>query len=85
MYMRYLKVTRGGQVSIPADIRRRWSTSRVALEDQGDHLTLAPAASDPIAAARGALAGESTAPSAELRKAAREAEQIAEERRTRAR
>ena len=48
-------ITRGGQVSIPADIRRRWGTDQIVLEDQGDVLLLRPAPFDPIRAARGSL------------------------------
>lgn len=54
---RRVKITRGGQVSIPASIRHRWGTSTLALADQGDRIVLEPAADDPIAAAEAALAG----------------------------
>ena len=47
------KITRGGQISIPAPIRRRWGTDRVEVEDQGDALLVRPLPADPIAAARG--------------------------------
>jgi bifunctional DNA-binding transcriptional regulator/antitoxin component of YhaV-PrlF toxin-antitoxin module len=80
MIMRTLKVTRGGQISVPAEIRRRWGTSTLTLEDLGDRLVLTPAPDDPIAAARGALAAEATTDSASLRRAAREAEGTAERR-----
>jgi len=56
--MRRLTISRGGQVSVPAAIRRRWGTSTVTVEDLGDALILRPAPDDPIAAAAGALAGE---------------------------
>jgi bifunctional DNA-binding transcriptional regulator/antitoxin component of YhaV-PrlF toxin-antitoxin module len=82
MIMKMLKVTRGGQISVPAEIRRRWGTSTLALEDLGDRVVLSPAPDDPIAAARGALAQESRTPSDRLRRAAREAEATAEARRT---
>jgi bifunctional DNA-binding transcriptional regulator/antitoxin component of YhaV-PrlF toxin-antitoxin module len=81
MIMRTAKITRGGQISIPSSIRRRWATSTLALEDLGDRIVLTPAPDDPIAAARGALAGELTMSSGQLRSAAREAEAIAERRR----
>jgi bifunctional DNA-binding transcriptional regulator/antitoxin component of YhaV-PrlF toxin-antitoxin module len=80
MIMRTLKVTSGGQISVPAEIRRRWGTSTLALEDLGDRLVLTPAPDDPIAAARGALAAESPTDSASLRRAAREAEATAQRR-----
>ncbi len=53
---RRLKISKGGQISIPAEIRHRWETSTVALEDLGDRVVLAPAPDDPVAAAEGALA-----------------------------
>jgi bifunctional DNA-binding transcriptional regulator/antitoxin component of YhaV-PrlF toxin-antitoxin module len=81
MIMKRAKVTRGGQVSIPSTIRRRWGTSTLTLEDLGDRIVLTPAPDDPIAAARGALAGELSMSSAQLRAAARNAEATAERRR----
>lgn len=81
--MRTAKITTGGQVSIPADVRRRWATSRVAIEDQGDRLVLKPLPDDPIAAARGALKGQITVPTEKLRQIARRDEQIAEDRKWR--
>jgi AbrB family looped-hinge helix DNA binding protein len=71
MIMRQAKVTQGGQISIPATIRRRWGTSRLTLEDLGDRVVLKPVPDDPIAAARGALAGELSLSSERLREQAR--------------
>ena len=51
------RITAAGQLSLPADVRRRWATSTVVLEDEGDHLVVRPVPDDPIAAARGAFAG----------------------------
>ncbi len=82
MIMRTAKITRGGQISIPSGIRHRWGTSTLALEDLGDHVVLRPAPDDPIAAARGALAGELSMTSEQLRAAARADEALAERRRT---
>jgi AbrB family looped-hinge helix DNA binding protein len=81
MIMKMTKITRGGQISIPSSIRHRWGTSTLALEDLGDRVVLRPAPDDPIAAARGALAGELSMSSGQLRKAARDAEAVAEHRR----
>lgn len=53
-----MKISKGGQVSIPAPIRKRWGTATITLEDQGDQIVLKPAPDDPIAAAAGAFAGE---------------------------
>jgi bifunctional DNA-binding transcriptional regulator/antitoxin component of YhaV-PrlF toxin-antitoxin module len=81
MIMRVAKISRGGQISIPSSIRHRWGTSTLALEDLGDRVVLRPAPDDPIAAARGALAGELSMSSGQLRAQAREAEAVAERRR----
>ena len=81
MIMRVAKVTRGGQISIPSTIRRRWGTSTLTLEDLGDRIVLTPAPDDPIAAARGALAGELSLSSERLRAEARTAEAAAAEHR----
>ena len=53
-----MRVSKGGQISIPASIRHRWATSTVTLADQGDRIVIEPAPDDPIAAAEGALAAE---------------------------
>jgi AbrB family looped-hinge helix DNA binding protein len=81
--MKAARVTAGGQVSIPAEVRRRWGTRRVLIDDQGDRLVLKPLPDDPLAAARGALKGKITIPTEELRKIARRDEQIAEDRKWR--
>ncbi|HLI32445.1 MAG TPA: hypothetical protein VKU89_06885 [Solirubrobacteraceae bacterium] len=79
-----VKISKGGQVSIPAPIRHRWATSTLTLEDCGERLILTPAADDPIAAAEGALRQELPALDLDsLRKAAREDDQAAERRRGR--
>lgn len=81
---RRLKISKGGQISIPAAIRHRWATSTVALDDQGDRIVLEPASDDPIAAAEGALAEEFGALDiTRLRREAREDERLAEARRGR--
>ena len=77
-----LKISKGGQVSIPASIRHRWGTSTVTLDDQQDRIVLEPAPDDPIAAAEGALAADfGGIDFARLRREAREDEQAAEARR----
>lgn len=80
MLMKRLKVSAGGQVSVPAAIRKRWNTRVVVADDRGDHLILRPAPEDPIEAARGAFK-DYPAPSAdEMRRQFREEERRAEER-----
>lgn len=77
------KITRGGQVTIPASVRRRWGTSTVVAEDHGDTLVLRPAPDDPIEAAYGIFAAEfREAPRLEeIRAEEREGEADAAERR----
>jgi AbrB family looped-hinge helix DNA binding protein len=76
-----MKISRGGQISIPAPIRKRWGTTTLTLEDQGDQLILKPAPDDPIEAAAGAFAGEGRGLGLEtIRREEREAEQEIEER-----
>jgi AbrB family looped-hinge helix DNA binding protein len=76
-----MKISKGGQVSIPAPIRKRWGTTNVTLEDRGEEIVLKPAPDDPIAAAAGAFAGEGRGPGLEtIRREEREAELEIEER-----
>ncbi len=42
------RITSAGQVSLPADIRHRWGTSTVLIEDEGDRVVLRPAPDDPM-------------------------------------
>lgn len=77
-----LKVTRSGQLSLPARIRRRWGTQRVTIEDRGDSVVLRPMPDDPVGAAAGALKGR-IGSSDDLRARAREDERHAIERRER--
>jgi hypothetical protein len=64
---------------VPAEVRRRWRTNVVAIEDLGDRLVLRPLPEDPIAALRGALKGRVSSDG--LREAARRDEEAAERRR----
>ena len=51
-----LRISKGGQISIPAPIRKRWGTTELVAEDHGDRLILRPAPEDPIDRAYGAFA-----------------------------
>lgn len=84
MFMRTrVRISKGGQISIPATIRHRWGTSTVALEDQGDRIILEPAPDDPIAAAEGALAAEfRKVDLRRVRRTAREDDRVAQTRRS---
>jgi hypothetical protein len=85
MFMKQrVRISKGGQISIPAAVRRRWATSVVTLEDIGERIVIEPAADDPIAAAEGALAEQfGDLDVARLRRSARRDEASAERRRTR--
>jgi AbrB family looped-hinge helix DNA binding protein len=77
-----MRITRGGQISIPAAIRHRWGTSTLVLDDQGDRIVLEPGPDDPIEAVEGVLAGEFGAiDTGRLRAAAREDDREADTRR----
>jgi AbrB family looped-hinge helix DNA binding protein len=43
-----MKVSRNGQVSIPAEARARWSAERVVVVDLGDRVVLRPLPDDPV-------------------------------------
>jgi AbrB family looped-hinge helix DNA binding protein len=75
-----MKISKGGQISIPAPIRKRWGTGTVTLDDQGDQIVLKPAPDDPIAAAAGAFAGGPRIDWEKVIREEREAEAEAEER-----
>jgi hypothetical protein len=79
-----MRISKGGQLSIPASIRHRWGTTMVVLDDQGERLVIEPAPDDPVAAAEGALAADfgGLDPS-RLRQRAREDDGAAEARRER--
>jgi bifunctional DNA-binding transcriptional regulator/antitoxin component of YhaV-PrlF toxin-antitoxin module len=62
-----LKITSSGQVSIPADIRRRWSVTRLRMIDHGDHVTFEPIPDNPWEAAIGAFKNTSGMTMDELR------------------
>jgi bifunctional DNA-binding transcriptional regulator/antitoxin component of YhaV-PrlF toxin-antitoxin module len=82
MTMKRLKISKGGQISVPAALRHRWGGSTVTFEDHGDHAVIRPAPDDPITAARGALrqlVGDSTTD--DMRRVSRTEEAKAEARR----
>lgn len=74
-----MRVTASGQVSVPAEVRRRWTTSRVKITDLGDRLVLEPEPENPFAKYLGILAGPGPT-SDEMREQNRIEEREAEER-----
>jgi bifunctional DNA-binding transcriptional regulator/antitoxin component of YhaV-PrlF toxin-antitoxin module len=81
MIMKFLMISKGGQISVPADVRKRWRTRRLQLEDRGDELVLRPAPDDPVAAAEGVLRGRLSRTSEEMRTRGRDEEAVIEARR----
>lgn len=73
------KVTKNGQISLPAPIRARWQAGAVLVIDKGDHVIVRPVPDDPIAALRGKFAGPGPT-SDEMRAEEREADAEREER-----
>lgn len=77
-----MKVTTAGQVSVPAEVRRRWATSRVKITDEGDRLIIEPEPENPFADLVGILADVvDRATYDELKTAEREAERERDRRR----
>lgn len=63
---RSLKISKGGQLSVPAAIRTRWQTHTVVIDDRGDHMVVRPAPDDPVKATFGIFADDfADAPAAE--------------------
>lgn len=74
------KISKGGQISVPAPVRKRWGTQAVLVEDRGDTLVVRPAPEDPIEAAYGAFAARTGPSAAALRREERTAEGEVEKR-----
>jgi bifunctional DNA-binding transcriptional regulator/antitoxin component of YhaV-PrlF toxin-antitoxin module len=81
-----MKLSRNGQVSLPADVRRRWGTDRVLVLDLGDYVVMRPVSTDRAENVRAVL-GRYASPDApsteELRRQAREEEVEIEDRKER--
>ena len=77
--MRITRISQGGQVQIPAEIRHRWGTREVIIDDGGSFVRIRPVPDDPIEAVAGSLAGPGLS-SDELRRIGRDEELEAEER-----
>jgi len=74
-----IRISKGGQVSLPAAIRRRWATDALVVEDLGDRVVLRPIPSDPVAAVVGAFPSQRRTAS-QARKQIRDEELTAERR-----
>lgn len=75
-----VRVSRNGQVSVPAAVRHRWGTATVLIIDRGDYAIIRPVPDDPVEALRGAYTTPGPT-SEETRSASRSAEAASEERR----
>lgn len=78
-----VKISKGGQISIPAEIRKRWGATKVFIRDEGQRIVVTPTPEDPIEAACGAFAGRMKYSAREHKLMAREAELSAERRKLR--
>ena len=76
--MKVTQISQGGQVQIPANVRRRWGTRKVIIDDAGDSIRFRPVPTDPIDALMGAFAGPGPT-SDELRRITREEDAYLEE------
>jgi hypothetical protein len=74
-----IRIYKGGQISLPAQIRRRWATDALVVEDLGDRVVLRPIPADPVAAAVGSFPARKGS-AAQARRRTREEEQTAERR-----
>lgn len=76
--MRVTRISKGGQIQVPAEVRHRRGTDRVLIEDDGTSLRIAPLPDDPIGAAFGSLSGTSKLTTDEMRRRIRGEEALAE-------
>lgn len=51
------KISRNGQFSLPAEVRRRWAAERVVVVDHGDYVIVRPIPDDIAGTLRGRYAG----------------------------
>ena len=78
--MKLTQISSGGQVQIPAEIRRRWGTTKVIIDDGGSFIRIRPVPDDPIDAVAGIFAGHGGPSTDEMLRQSREEEAEAEER-----
>lgn len=70
-----MKVSRNGQVSLPAETRHRWGVDRILVVDLGDHVVMRPLPVDAVGTLYGKYAGPGpTADDARRRARAADAE-----------
>lgn len=76
--MRETTISTGGQVQVPAEIRRRWNTRRILVDDRGDSLVIRPVPDDPIGTALRSLKARADSTIDQVRQRERDAETQAE-------
>jgi len=52
-----MRISRNGQVSIPAETRSRWNAERVVVVDLGDRVVMRPLVDDPVGELEGKYRG----------------------------
>lgn len=79
------RITKAGQVSIPAEVRERWGAANVLIVDEGERIVLRPVPENPWETIRGILAGKgrSDIDATEAVRQARDEDNAASERRWR--
>jgi AbrB family looped-hinge helix DNA binding protein len=75
-----MKVTRAGQISLPAEIRHRWKVERVLVVDHGDRIEIRPMPGDIWESLKGKYKGLGTTTTDEMRAEDRRQDAEAEER-----
>jgi AbrB family looped-hinge helix DNA binding protein len=73
-----MKISRNGQVSIPAEARARWNAREVVVVDLGDRVVLRPLLGEPTEMLRGKYRGRG--PNLDAARRAARAEEVAGER-----
>ena len=74
-----MRISRNGQVSLPAETRHRWNAVQILVVDLGDHVVMRPLPEDPAGALYGRYTG--TGPTAAQARRRARGEQAAVERR----
>lgn len=80
--MKVTKISQGGQIQVPAEVRKRWGTRNVIIDDAGAYIRISPVPDDPIGAVAGSFAGPGPTVN-EMMRQLREEEAEAEERKLR--
>lgn len=80
-----MKISRNGQISIPAEVRKRWNTDRVIVMDTSDGLIVRPFDPEAVDKLMGKYQHLVNETSDEMRRAIREEQAQKEDERDRAR